>query len=334
MTAKAKEPWGKTVLVEFEDGIAWVYFNRPEKRNAMSIELNREMRATIEHLATDDRCRVLVLSGKGSAFAAGMDLQDYFRATDNEPDTTLLQVRRETEEWQWRWLRMFPKATIAMVNGWCFGGAFAPFVACDLAIAAEEATFGLSEINWGIIPGGNASKAMVDMVGQRKTLYYAMTGEPFSGKQAAEMGLVNEAVPLAELKDRVRTLAKVLLEKNDTTLRGVKITVKRIADMDWDTSADYLYAKISEAIHLGGANNRKGAMKAFLDDKKFKPGVQNYSDKGVSGFESGAKKPAAKKPAAKTSAKKAPAKKAATKAAKPAKAGKTAKKAAAKASSR
>jgi trans-feruloyl-CoA hydratase/vanillin synthase len=307
--AKSSEPWGKTVLVEFEDGIAWVYFNRPEKRNAMSIELNREMRATVEHLATDDRCRVLVLSGKGTAFAAGMDLQDYFRATDNAPDTTLLQVRRETEEWQWRWLRMFPKATIAMVNGYCFGGAFAPFVACDLAIAAEEATFGLSEINWGIIPGGNASKAMVDMCGQRATLYYAMTGEPFSGKKAAEMGLVNEAVPLAKLKDRTRELAKILLEKNDTTLRGVKVTVKRIATMDWDTSADYLYAKISEAIHMGGANNRKGAMKAFLDDKKFKPGVQNFSEKGVSEFAVEVTKPGAKKAAGKkASAKKAPAK--------------------------
>jgi trans-feruloyl-CoA hydratase/vanillin synthase len=314
--AKTNEPWGKTVAVEFEDGIAWVYFNRPEKRNAMSIELNREMRATIEHLATDDRCRVLVLSGKGAAFAAGMDLQDYFRATDNAPDTTLLQVRRETEEWQWRWLRMYPKATIAMINGWCFGGAFAPMVSCDLAIAAEEATFGLSEINWGIIPGGNASKAMVDLCGQRATLYYAMTGEPFDGKKAAEMGLVNEAVPLAQLKDRVRSLARTLLEKNDTTLRGVKVTVKRIADMDWDTSADYLYAKISEAIHLGGGANRKGAMKAFLDDKKFKPGVQNYSDKGVSDFGAPAvKKPAAKKAAGKKTVAKKTAAKSAGKAA-------------------
>lgn len=315
--AARKEPWGKTVLVEFEDGIAWVYFNRPEKRNAMSIELNREMRATIEHLATDDRCRVLVLSGKGEAFAAGMDLKDYFRATDNEPDTTLLQVRRETEEWQWRWLRMYPKATIAMINGYAFGGAFAPLVACDLAIAAEDAKIGLSEINWGIIPGGNASKAMVDLCGLRNTLYYAMTGEPFTGKQAAEMGLVNEAVPLSKLKDRTRELAKILLEKNDTTLRGVKVTVKRIADMDWDTSADYLYAKISEAIHFGGANNRLGAMKAFLDDKTFRPGLQNYNEKGVTDFGGKrAAKKSAKKPAGKKAAKKAAAKKTAKKSAK------------------
>ncbi|MEE8344278.1 MAG: enoyl-CoA hydratase-related protein, partial [Woeseiaceae bacterium] len=144
--ASRSDPWGKNVLVEFEDGIAWVYFNRPEKRNAMSPALNTEMRATVETLATDDRCGVFVLSGKGEAFAAGMDLEEYFRATDDGPDTTLLNVRRVTEEWQWRWLRDYPKPTIAMVNGWCFGGAFAPVVACDLAFAAEGAMFGLSEI--------------------------------------------------------------------------------------------------------------------------------------------------------------------------------------------
>jgi trans-feruloyl-CoA hydratase/vanillin synthase len=69
--ARKKEPWGKTVLVDFDDGIAWVTLNRPEKRNAMSPQLNEEMRATVEVLATDDRCRVLVLTGPGS-FTAGM----------------------------------------------------------------------------------------------------------------------------------------------------------------------------------------------------------------------------------------------------------------------
>jgi len=165
------EPWGKNVLVEFEDGIAWVYFNRPDKRNAMNPALNREMRATVEALATDDRCGVFVLSGKGDAFAAGMDLQEYFREVEDGVDTTLLNVRRTAEEWQWRLLRTYPKPTIAMVNGWCFGGAFGPLVACDLAIAAEDAQFGLSEVNWGIVPAGNAPKAAIEAMGYRQALY-------------------------------------------------------------------------------------------------------------------------------------------------------------------
>jgi trans-feruloyl-CoA hydratase/vanillin synthase len=274
----AAEPWGKNVLVDFEDGIAWVTLNRPEKRNAMSPALNEEMRDVVNALATDERCGVFVLTGAGESFAAGMDLREYFRETDNAPDTVLLNVRRIAEEWQWRRLRDYPKPTIAMVNGWCFGGAFTPVCACDLAIAAENATFGLSEINWGILPAGNVTKATMETIGYRNALYYTMTGESFDGRKAAEMGLVNEAVPLEQLRDRTRALAKQLLEKNQTVLRGAKIAMKRMRYMDWEVSADYLYAKMAEALHLGGAGNRENAMKAFLDDKTFKPGVEHFKE--------------------------------------------------------
>ncbi len=140
--ARKKDPWGKTVLVDFDDGIAWVTLNRPDKRNAMSPQLNEEMRDTRRGARDRPRCGVLVLTGAGDSFAAGMDLKEYFRETDGKPDM-ILKVRRTAEEWQWRRMRDFPKPTIAMVNGWCFGGAFTPMVACDLAIAADEATFGL-----------------------------------------------------------------------------------------------------------------------------------------------------------------------------------------------
>jgi trans-feruloyl-CoA hydratase/vanillin synthase len=273
-----RDPWGENVLVEFEDGIAWVTLNRPEKRNAMSPALNEEMLAVVDALAVDERCGVFVLTGAGESFAAGMDLKEYFRMTDGAPDTVLLNVRRTAEEWQWRRLRDYPKPTIAMVNGWCFGGAFTPMCACDLAIAAEEAVFGLSEINWGILPAGNVTKAAIETMGYRKALYYAMTGESFTGTQAAELGLVTEAVPLAKLRERTRALARVLLEKNQTVLRGAKIAMKRTKYMDWDMSADYLYAKMGEALQLGGAENRTNAMKAFLDDKTFRPGVEHFKE--------------------------------------------------------
>ena len=81
-----------------------------------------------------------------------------------------------------------PKATVAMVNGWCFGGAFSPLVACDLAIAAETAVFGISDINCGIPPGNLVSKALADTMGHRKALEYIMTGETFMGAEAAEFG--------------------------------------------------------------------------------------------------------------------------------------------------
>jgi trans-feruloyl-CoA hydratase/vanillin synthase len=277
--ARNKEPWGKLVLVDFDDGIGWVTLNRPAKRNAMSPALNDEMGATLEALATDDRCGVLVLTGAGEAFTAGMDLKEYFRETDGAPDTVILKVRRAAEQWQWRRLRDYPKATIAMVNGWCFGGGFTPLVACDLAFAANEATFGLSEVNWGIIPAGNVAKAVAETMGYRQTLYYAMTGETFTGKQAAAMGLVNAAVPHRRLRAHTRKVARTLLAKNQTVLRAIKIALKRVRNMDWETSADYLYAKLGEALQFGAAENRGKAMKAFLDDKEFKPGLRHYRGK-------------------------------------------------------
>jgi feruloyl-CoA hydratase/lyase len=208
-----------------------------------------------------------------------MDLKEYFRATDGAPDTVLLNVRRVAEEWQWRRLRDYPKPTIAMVNGWCFGGAFTPLVACDLAVAAEEAVFGLSEINWGILPAGNVSKAAIETMGYRSALFYAMTGKSFDGKKAAEMGLVNEAVPRAELRAHTQALARSLLEKNPTVLRGLKLAMKRVKYMDWEVSADYLYAKMGEALHLGAGENREAAMKAFLDDKSYRPGLEPFAGK-------------------------------------------------------
>ncbi len=269
-------PGGDNVLVEFDEGIAWVTLNRPEKRNAMSPALNDEMCAVVLALENDPRCGVLVLTGAGESFSAGMDLKEYFRATDDAPAIEVIRVRRAAEEWQWRRLKEYVKPTIAMVNGWCFGGAFTPMVACDLAIAAEEAVMGLSEINWGIIPAGNVAKALAETMNYRDAIYYVMTGETFTGKQAAEMGVVNEAVPLDQLRERVRALAKVLLEKNPTALMTAKIAFKRVREMNWHESADYLQGKASQTWHLGSRGDRDKAMAGFLDNKTFRPGVEAF----------------------------------------------------------
>src|SRR5471030_2395378 len=172
-----------TVQVEITDGIAWVTLNRPEKRNAMSPTLNRGMIDVLETLELDPEAEVLVLTGAGDSWTAGMDLKEYFRENDGKPEIFQEKLRRDCSQWQWKLLRMYSKPTIAMVNGWCFGGAFSPLVACDLAISADEATFGLSEINWGIPPGSVVSKSLAETVGSRAGLFYVMTGRTFDGRQ-------------------------------------------------------------------------------------------------------------------------------------------------------
>jgi trans-feruloyl-CoA hydratase/vanillin synthase len=265
------------VAVEITDGVAWVTLNRPEKRNAMNPTLNAEMLELLLALDAEPDAAVIVLSGAGDSFSAGMDLKEYFREVDEQPDWVQRQVRRDSMSWQWRTLRTYAKPTIAMVNGWCFGGAFTPMIACDLAIAADEATFGLSEINWGIPPGGNVSRALAETVGTRDAMLYIMTGRTFDGPRAAQMGLVNESVPRAELRATVSTLADELKSKNPVVLRAAKLGFRHCLEMSWDASEDYLYAKLEQSQFLDREGGRSEGLHQFLDEKSIRPGLQTYA---------------------------------------------------------
>ena len=266
----------KTVKIDWEEGIAWVTLNRPEKRNAFSPALNREMLAVLDALELDERCGVVVLTGAGEAFSAGMDLKEYFRVSDGLPPIAQARIKREATDWMWRKLMHYVKPTIAMVNGWCFGGAFTPLISCDLAIAAEEAQFGISEINWGIIPAGNVTRLLSSVLNRRDALYYIMTGENFDGRKAAQMGLVNEAVPRAELRERTRKLARTLLGKNPVVLNAAKLAFKYSHEMPWDAAEDYLLAKQQQTIAIDPEKGREKGMRQFLDEKKFRPGLEGY----------------------------------------------------------
>ncbi len=271
-----KLPGGDTVLVEIVDRVAWVTMNRPDKRNAINVTLSFEMLDVFEALEADSRCGVLVLTGAGEAYSAGMDLRDYFRATDKLSYDERLKIMRRSAMAQWKRLQYYGKPTIAMVNGWCFGGAFNSLVACDLAIAAEDATFGLSEINWGIIPAGAVTKAVASVMGHRDTMYYIMTGDTFDGRKAAAMGLVNEAVPRGQLRARVQALATALLQKNPMALRIAKHAARRVRDMPWEDAEDYLFAKLDQLRFLDPEKGREKGMSQFLDDKSYRPGLSPY----------------------------------------------------------
>ncbi len=263
-----------TVAFTVENGIAWVSFNRPEKRNCMSPKLNRQMARVLDELEFRADVAVLVLTGEGTAWSAGMDLKEYFRDTEvlGLPGTRAAQ--RESYGW-WRRLRWYQKPTIAMVNGWCFGGGYGPLFACDLAFAADEAQFGLSEINWGILPGGGATKVAVELLPFRKAMYHAMMGENVDGRTAADWGLVNESLPLADLKGRVMQVAQVLAKKNPVALKATKDAVRRVGAMTYDEAEDYLI-RVQEAANSYDGDGRKEGIRQFIDDKSYKPGLGAY----------------------------------------------------------
>ena len=271
-----------TVAFSVENRIAWVKFNRPEQRNCMSPKLNRRMKQVIEELEFRDDVGVLVLTGEGEAWSAGMDLREYFRETEAQGLGAVRKAQREAYSW-WDRLRWYEKPTIAMINGWCFGGGYGPLFACDIAIAAHDAQFGLSEINWGILPGGGASKVAVDLMPLRKALYHAMMGENLTATQAAEQGLITEAVPADRLHARVLEIAEALLKKYGNALRATKWAIRRMTEMTYDNAEDYLI-RAQEALHsFGGVAARTEATKQFLDEKTFKPGLGTFDTSKIKG---------------------------------------------------
>ena len=263
------------VSVKIENRIAWVRFARPEKRNCMNPTLNRRMMDVLDELEFNDDVGVLVLGGEGSAWSAGMDLKEYFRETEADGLKGTRKAQRESYGW-FRRLRTFHKPTIAMVNGWCFGGGFGPLFACDLAISADEAQYGLSEINWGILPGGGVTKVVVDLMSMRDAMWMTLTGELIDGKQAATLRLVNESVPLAQLEDRTRAVAEILLKKNPVAIKYAKEAVRRVGVMTYDEAEDYLIRMQEAANFHDKTEGRKEGIRQFIDEKSYKPGLGAY----------------------------------------------------------
>jgi feruloyl-CoA hydratase/lyase len=270
----ADKPY-ETIRVETEDRIAWVILNRPEKRNAMSPQLHREMDAALDDLAFDEASDVLVLTGAGEAFCAGQDIRLFFREAGKDP-AAMHRARQASSNWRWHKLSAFPKPTIAMINGFCFGGAFTQACACDFAIAADDAVFGLSEVNWGILPGGIVSWNVAQVLNFRDGLYYAMTGDTFDGKTAKEIGFVNFSVPKAELRSATIALAKKLMQKSPAAMRYTKEAIRAVRFMSEPQAADYLAAK-SDALRFNDKEQgREQGMRQFLDEKRYRPGLSEF----------------------------------------------------------
>jgi len=268
-------PVFENVKIEREEGTTFVILNRPEKRNAMSPQLHLDMCEALDWAEMDDQTKVVVITGAGGNFCAGQDLKLYFRGTEGDPKART-RARRAAHAWRWDRLSAFPKATIAMVHGYCFGGGFTPVIACDFAIAADDAIFGLSEVNWGIIPGGLVAWAVTHVMGYRDAIYYAVTGDQFSGKEAAAMKFVNKSVPVERLREETLTLARKLGAKSPAAVRYTKEAIRTVRHMSKDQALDYLTVKSDALKGNDPEGGRAKAMKQFLDDKVFKPGLGDF----------------------------------------------------------
>ena len=263
-----------TILIDTKDGVTTITFNRPDKRNAMSPELHHEMVEALQYLRDDPNTQVLVITGQGDSFSAGQDLKKYFHETVDDP-AARRAARRDSHEWRQRLLQNFPKPTIAAINGYCFGGAFTIVASCDIAIAADEAIFGLSEINFGHIAGGMVTKIVADNMIPRQALYYILTGRQFNGETSARIGFTTMSVPKTELTTTVNQLADELKAKDPLALQACKEAFRSVdlRTMSHDEAFHWLTAK-SEQLRYAQAKRGGGdGIEKFLN-KEYRPGYE------------------------------------------------------------
>ena len=261
------------VSVEVREGVAFAMLNRPEKRNAMSPELHYEMDDALARLEVDNDAKVVVIGGVGGNFSAGQDLRKFFRELENNP----YERKRAAEaanRWRWERIYAYDKPTIAMVQGYCVGGAFMQLCACDFVIAADNAVFSLSEINWGAMPGALVAKVVADTILPRPALYYACMGKAFDGKEAARIGLATFSAPPEKVEEATMELAQELKKKNPNSLRATKHAMRQVRTMDFTQSYDYLM-EAGKAMRVGDKDAGAG-IKQFLDDKSYKPTFEPF----------------------------------------------------------
>ncbi len=222
------------VLVERRGPVAVATLNRPEKHNAMSLEMKDAIVQTLRELDADPQVRVIVLTGAGDkAFVAGADIAEF------KSRSLVDQLRMYQEGTVYDAVDRVAKPTIARIDGYCFGGGLELAMACDIRIASDRSSFGQTEINLGIIPGGGGSQRLPRLVSLGTALRMTLTGERVSASEALRIGLVDEVVAPPLLDARVTDVAGKIASKSAVAVRLAKAAVKAATRLPMDQGLRY-----------------------------------------------------------------------------------------------
>ncbi len=253
----------ETLQVTAQAGVGTIRMNRPEVRNAFNEIMIAELTQAFQAAHADQSIRVVVLAGNGPAFCAGADLNWMkkmagYSLEENRADAMTLATMLNT-------IYMMKKPTVARVHGPAYAGGMGLVAACDIAIAAKEAEFCLSEAKLGLT-AATISPYVVAALGERHARRYFLTAERFSAAQALRIGLVHELVPMAELDAKVDELSGHLLAASPAAIAASKELIRRVAhgaidrDKIEDTAARIAAARAS-------ADGKEG-IRSFLEKRK------------------------------------------------------------------
>jgi methylglutaconyl-CoA hydratase len=252
----------RTILIERDGRVARVWFDRPDVRNAFNAVMIVELRTALRALAADDAVRIVVLSGKGPSFCAGADLA-WMREGGEVPREENLRETLDLADCLHD-LYALPKPTVARINGPAIGGGTGFLAACDIAVASTDARFGLSEVKIGVVPAA-ISPYVLRRIGESRARQYFLTGERFDALRAEAIGLVNAAVPPAELDATVEAIATSLLSSGPEALAKAKELITRVPGMSFEEAKRYTAEMIAD---LRTSAEAQEGMTAFLEKRK------------------------------------------------------------------
>lgn len=255
--------------------LATVRIDRVAKKNAICPEMHAAMHEILDCIAAAGSVAVVVLTGTDDVFCGGMDLEKYFLAAHGTP-ARFRENLAVSHAWMRRWLAL-PCVTIAAINGVCFGGGLLIANLCDIAITAEQATFGLSEVNFGIFPSGGTTWSVAQIFTRRHALYYALTAETFDGVRAVELGVAVRAVPRAALDQEVAQLVEVLSRKNREALHYTKRVYERVRTMNFPDAQQYEVAMLHELTYMTEAAWIHRALERFKR-REYRPGTTSFEE--------------------------------------------------------
>src|SRR5947209_6610091 len=251
----------KTVQYGEEQGIATITLNRPDKRKAISYELIDDLIAALKQ-AAESSVQIVILTGAGKAFCAGMDLDNLKQLIGRTHEQNVKDS--ETMASLFRTLYDFPKPTIAAVNGAAIAGGTGLATLCDFTLAVPEAKFGYTEVRIGFVPG-IVSSYLIANVGEKRARDLLLTGRLFDAEEAHRLGLVTEIVPLAALMPRALQLAGQLMENSPASLRTTKALLSSYTQ-------EQLERQLESAIRENAASRQtadfKEGITAFLEKRK------------------------------------------------------------------
>ena len=217
----------QTIIYEKIGNIAWVTLNRPERRNAYSVQMRDDMYDVMSAIRDDSEVQVAVLKGAGDrAFCAGADLTEFGSA----PSPVIArQVRWERDVWGL--MLAMPQPLVAAIHGFCLGSGLEMSLCCDLRVASDDAQFGLPEVGLGIIPAAGGSQTLPRVVGRAQALAMTLTGDFIDAAEAYRIGLVHRVVPRDRLYETAQALADRLLQQDPVIVQAAKRVVTRGLDL-------------------------------------------------------------------------------------------------------